>query len=152
MSAMHGCYESGSQFDRVCFPLNEIWFFSLHSFSLDLRCSTISFGSFAFCTRCTFLGLILASLLLVVAVPRFHHLLFSPCLVSLPLPYCMLFLVVVLQPMEWTLDIAAVVGSSSLSQIRRNAHRIDVSFLQSLTGLFSLCSFLFLCRYPSCRG
>ena len=149
---MHGCYESGSQVDRVCFPLNEIWFFSLHSFSLDLRCSTISFGSSAFCIRCMFLGLILASVLLVVSAPRFHHPLFYPCLFSFPSPYYMLFLVVVLQPKGSTLDTAAVVGSSSLSQIRRNAHRIDVSFLQSLTGLFSLCSFLFLCRYPSCRG
>ena len=150
---MHCCYESGSQVDHVCFPLNEIWFFSLHSFSLDLRCSTISFESFAFCTRCTFLGLILASLLRVVAVPRFHHLLFPPCWVLLPLLCCMLFLVVVPQPMEWTLDIvAAVVGSSSLSRIRRNVHRRDFSFLRSLIGLLSLCCSLFLCQCLFCHG
>ena len=136
MSTMHGCYESGSHCHQVCFPLNEI-----HSFSLDLQCSTISFGSSAFSIRCMFLGLILALVLLVVSAPQCHRPVPPPCLLSFPLPCYMLFLEVVLQPKELSWDIAVAVGSSSQSQIGRNVRRTDASFLRSLTSLSSLCSF-----------
>ena len=149
---MHGCYESGSGVDRVCFPLNRIWFFSLRSLSLDSRFPTISFESFAFCTRCMFLGLISASLLRVICVQRFLHLLFPPCWVLLPLLCCMSFWGAVVQPMEWILGtVAVVVGSFGLSQIRKRVHRRDFSYRVSLIGLLSLCCF-FWCQYPFCHG
>ena len=48
--------------------------------------------------------------------------------------------------------IAVVVGLSSQNRIRRNVLRTDVSSLQSLISLFSLCSSLLLCRCPFSRG
>ena len=147
---MHGWYESGSGVDPVCFPLSRIWSFSLHFLSLGSRFPTISFESFAFCTRCMFLGLISALLLRVICVQRFLHLLFPPCLVLLLLLCCMSFWEAAVQPMEWILN-AAVVGSSGLSQIRKRVHRTDFFYRVSLIGLFLLCCF-FWCRYPFCHG
>ena len=148
---MHGCCESDPRLDPVCFLLSRIWSFSLHFLSLGSRFPTTSFESFAFCTRCMFLGLISASLLRVVCVQRFLHLLFPPCWVLLLLLCCMPFWEAAAQPMEWILGAVVVVGSFGLSQIRKHVHRRDFSYRVSLIGLSSLCCF-FWCQYLFCHG
>ena len=150
---MHGCYESDPRVDPVCFPLSKIWSFALHFLSPGSRFPTISFESFAFCTRYMFLGLmggIAASLLRVICVQRFLHLLFPPCWVLLLLLCCMTFWGAAVRPIEWILG-AVVVGSFGLSQIRKRVHRRDFFYRVSLIGLSSLCCF-FWCQYLFCHG
>ena len=143
---MRDCCESGSHCQQVCFPLSEI-----HSFSPDLQYSTICFGSSAFSSLCMFSGLISASVLLVVLAPRCRHRALCLCLLSFLSLCCMLFWWAVLQPQWLTSGIVVVVGLSSQNRIKRNVLRTDVSSLQSLISLFSLCSFLLLCRGPFSR-
>ena len=69
---MHGCCESDPRVDPVCFPLSKTWSFVLHFLSPGSQFPTISFESFAFCTRYMFLGLIggIAALVLRVIHDR----------------------------------------------------------------------------------